>query len=308
MHAHARRGALLGCLMFAGVLSGAGPAAAAEVRIDFSPPHESLYYEAGAGESNDVTYSDDGDKITVTDRGVAAILPSTASTDDTQRALLECTFVLNTVTCPAYQFATFNLGDGDDSLTTAALAEHYGAVPTVNAGPGNDHGSGSMLFYGGPGADDLQPGFGGAPTFAYAPGEAGDLTVGLDGVADDGHPGEGDNVRPGDNLWIRASGNHVLTGSDGPETLHLNFDVTGTSRIDGRGGDDWIDGGAGDDTIDGGAGVDHVYGGGGNDTIETRDGARDGAISCGDGTDTLSADLLDLDVLSYPDCESVTTG
>lgn len=94
------------------------------------------------------------------------------------------------------------------------------------------------------------------------------------GIAFSADGGEGD-----DHLTSGAHG-HLLFGGEGDDTLV------------GGGGDDKIFGDAGKDEIDPGAGEDDVYGGAAADTITAKDGAVDD-ISCGTGTDTLTADVAD---------------
>ena len=144
------------------------------------------------------------------------------------------------------------------------------------------------------------------------------VTVSLNGVADDGRPGEGDDVRDLDvlRLFVPAT----VIGDDGVQAVEIYAAADREpSTIEGRGGADdlragsgreTIDGGAGDDRIEGGfnhdvltggPGRDTIYGdstagncGGygqsctipfGNDVINARDGAAD-QIDCGPGEDT----------------------
>jgi len=81
--------------------------------------------------------------------------------------------------------------------------------------------------------------------------------------------------------------------------------VIGSSTDDRIFGDDagqTIRAGDGDDDITGGGGRDAIAGENGNDTVNSRDGKADD-VSCGPGTDTVSADRRD--GVSV-DCESVT--
>jgi Ca2+-binding RTX toxin-like protein len=157
------------------------------------------------------------------------------------------------------------------------------------------------------------------------------VAVTLGGGADDGRPGEGDDVRNVERVVSHAASK--LVGTDAGEYLQV-FQVDEPSEIDAGGGDDTlkasdgadrldggpgnddIDGGFGDDTIVGGPGQDTISGdlrGGdcgplwcklpfGNDTIDARDGERD-SVSCGVGEDTVLADAVDV---VAGDCEHVT--
>jgi hypothetical protein len=287
MRTHARRGALLGCVLF--VVLGAAPADAATLRVVTSFPHQYLVYDAAAGEKNDVTVTDDGQNLTITDRGVLAILPATSDTS----TVGACTFVLNTAICPRYVWVTFNLGDGDDRFATGDRPDPFTAQPTVYGGPGNDSATGSMEFHGGSGDDDLTLGGGQrGGYFVYDPGEPGDVHVTIDGVADDGHAGEHDNVRPGVNLWIRSPGAPVIEGSDGPDTVDVADNVTGGALVDGRGGDD---------RLSAFGGPDRLIGGPGDDLLSVGPNAL--SVECDDGVDEVRADPA---ILVDPEaCETV---
>jgi hypothetical protein len=66
-------------------------------------------------------------------------------------------------------------------------------------------------------------------------------------------------------------------------------------------GNDHVDAGSGNDNVDPGGGVDQVFAGDGADTITSRDGVAD-LVDCGAGTDTVTADRVDVLV----DCENVS--
>jgi hypothetical protein len=118
---------------------------------------------------------------------------------------------------------------------------------------------------GGPGADDIHGGAGNdAASYAASPGG---VTVTLDGKANDGMPGEGDNVHTDVEDVYGSPGDDTLTGDRANNTL---------------------DGGAGNDSITGGKGFDGLYGGPGNDTINSKDGSMD-VVDCGPGTDRVIA-------------------
>jgi hypothetical protein len=154
------------------------------------------------------------------------------------------------------------------------------------------------------------------------------LTLG--GGADDGRPGEGDDIRGVERIILSKGGRVV--GTDGPEyaKLHQVGDAgeliglggddelrggDGADAIDGGAGADLLDGGFGDDTITGGPGRDRIsadLAGGdcgplwckypfGNDVVQARDGEID-SIACGAGTDRVVADPADT-VAS--DCETI---
>ena len=153
------------------------------------------------------------------------------------------------------------------------------------------------------------------------------------GGADDGRPGEGDDVRGVEQTTVFAPGRFVGTeGADRIEVVQVagpseligggggDFLKTsdGSDRLDGGAGADTLDGGFGDDTLTGGPGRDSIAGDhpsgecglywcklpAGNDTIDARDGERD-SVTCGAGADTVTADPEDA---VAPDCETINRG
>jgi hypothetical protein len=118
-----------------------------------------------------------------------------------------------------------------------------GGDDTLDGGPGAD------LLSGGPGSDAV----------SYATGAP--VIVTLDGQANDGVPGEGDNVGRDVEEIFGSAGGDILAGNDAANT---------------------IDGDAGDDQIAGGRGPDGLFGGDGNDRIFSRDGSAD-RVDCGSG-------------------------
>jgi hypothetical protein len=162
------------------------------------------------------------------------------------------------------------------------------------------------------------------------------ISITLAGGADDGRPGENDDVRSVEHIAVNLAGTYV--GSEGPDDIRVRQvldpvtmnggagddqlrTADGPDTLDGGTGADYLDGGYGDDHITGGAGTDVIHGdiaggdcGGGiygycklpygNDTIDARDGEVD-SIDCGAGTDTV---LADADDVVAPDCETVQRG
>ena len=238
-------------------------------------------------------------------------------------------------------------GAGDDTLQGGDAGE------TVDGGPGNDDVQGNRgadVVLGGDGNDTLTPDYwteqsddvvdgGGGHDQIEMGWQSGDddfqppIDVSVDGAANDGRPGEHDNVTSVERIYQTADA--TLTGSDDADELTI-FNTDGSSRLYGRGGDDklsafdladTLDGGPGADTIEGGFGDDTITGGPGrdminadvagtschwiqcrnpygNDTIEARDGEADN-ITCGVGTDVVDADAADT---VAPDCETVNRG
>ena len=178
----------------------------------------------------------------------------------------DCTATATEVTCPAVTSVVAGLGAGSDALQPSATF----ALPiTADGGPGDD------LLFAGLGSDDLRGGDG-RDTVQYD--RATSVGVSLDGVRNDGAPGEADGVEA--EVVRTGAGADTLTGSSGDDVLHA---------------------GAGDDTITPGGGSDQVLGEAGADTISARDDAPD-SIGCGDDVDLATVDRQD-GVAS--DCETV---
>jgi Ca2+-binding RTX toxin-like protein len=217
-------------------------------------------------------------------------------------------------------------GPGDDEVSGLAGSDQVYGDEGNDTVSGDTHKSASPdVIDGGPGVDSIGQDW---QDSAGAP-----LVITLAGGADDGRPGEGDDVRNVEHLKGFSAGRFV--GTDGPDSFEV-VQVTGPSDLSGLGGDDSLnasdgndrlDGGAGADTLDGGFGDDTIIGGpgqdsisgdtpqgecgiyycklpSGNDTIDARDGERD-SVTCGVGTDTVKADAVDT---VAPDCETVNGG
>jgi hypothetical protein len=162
--------------------------------------------------------------------------------------------------------------DGDDVLAgTPANDSLYGrAGDDVLLGQAGDD-----ELDGGPGADAISGGPG-DDSVSYA-GSPVDVT--LDGHANDGAAGEGDNDLPDVEDVYGSDGPDIIVGSDAENT---------------------IDGNAGGDQITGGRGADGLFGSEGNDQIDSRDGSAD-RVDCGPGTDSALVDASDI----VRDCEKV---
>jgi Ca2+-binding RTX toxin-like protein len=171
-----------------------------------------------------------------------------------------------------------------------------GSANVLRGGLGGDEVSGNGgndVFQGEAGADGADRYFGGVGTDRIDVGSrVRGVRLSLDGIADDGEPGEGDNVS-GDVEQIRGTDfDDVLVGNDAPNTI---FGFVGS---------DLLEGGGGADTLSAGAGFDTVRGEAGNDLIEARDGIRE-IVDCGDGNDTANRDALELSVIG---CEGGAIG
>jgi hypothetical protein len=227
----------------------------------------------------------------------------------------------------------------------------FGGNDVIDGGDGNDEvdgGAGNDKVYGGagndtmwgdhyrdPGADVIDGGPGYDTTQDWSKPEdlqnQPSVDVTLDGVANDGRPGEGDNVVGVEKFQMYVVGRFV--GSDAAENINIyNPGNQGPSTLVGNGGDDTLIGNDFDDTVDGGPGNDHVEGGMGNDSVTGGPGqdviygdatassctwyscqipfgndvvyARDGEpdnIDCGIGTDKAIVDSIDI----VANCETV---
>lgn len=200
-------------------------------------------------------------------------------------------------------------GDGDDYLR-----------PDTNSGsPGND------VVDGGPGIDKVEDWVDNGGTQRL-------VTLTVDGAANDGRPGELDNVTGIEQLTTFVSGHWMM--SDAADVVESWAPVDfGPSTIETRGGDDRVTSGNGRQTIDAGSGADYLEGGFGNDTLTGGPGrdtiagdftgsqcgvfqsctlphgddiinARDGevdTVDCGVGNDRVVADAVD----TLSNCETV---
>ena len=220
-------------------------------------------------------------------------------------------------------------GDGNDVLEGKAGRDHLegGAGDDTLRPDGYEDASGDFVD-GGPGTDLIDSDY--TSRFVDSA-QRPPVAITLSGGADDGRPGEGDDLRGIEQIALSIGGS--VTGTDGPEVIRF-LQVGTASRVDAGGGDDTVVTGDGADTIDGGAGDDDIDAGYGDDTIvpgpgrdkvsaDNRGGdcgplwckfphgddtvdARDGEvdhIDCGFGTDTVQADPQDV---VDPDCENVT--
>jgi hypothetical protein len=186
------------------------------------------------------------------------------------------------------------LGDGDDRL------EHSTAGGAIEGGPGDDDirvTNGIYAITGGPGADRMDATGALTTSVSYAD-HTEAVTVRLNGLADDGAAGEGDNVLgpvtglrggagndsleagPTGSGLFGEGGHDTLVGS--PERDTLGGGEGDDALIAGE-GDDFLRGDAGADVLAGGAGSDEVsYGGDQPLRLSIGDGANDGAAGEGD--------------------------
>ncbi len=198
-----------------------------------------------------------------------------------------------------------NGGSGNDNVDGGA--DNDGLEHCSNCiGSGNDPGVGADTYTGGSGVDKL-----------WLDGHAAGMAISIDGQANDGSSGEGDNVGSDIEVIAGTVHNDSFNGSAGPDTFEGgggnddmhgaggNDDIYGGSgddRVFGDAGSDKVQGASGADSVDGGAGTDQMYGDVAScsvfcsldsDTMAARDGERD-TVDCGGGADSAVVDQLDV--------------
>jgi Ca2+-binding RTX toxin-like protein len=151
-------------------------------------------------------------------------------------------------------FLSINGGDGEDTLTGGPREDSMdggNGNDSVFGGDGNDdlQGGGSNFSAGG---TDVLDGQGGTDDAFYERELA--VNISLNDQADDGFPGEGDNVIV--ERVVTGGGDDVLRGNDGPNAFDGG---DGNDSISGLGGNDLLFGESGSDGLDGGAGSDEIF-------------------------------------------------
>jgi Ca2+-binding RTX toxin-like protein len=179
-------------------------------------------------------------------------------------------------------------GAGSDALSGLGGNDVLMDSGGDTAGDRLDGGDGDDLLAAGPGPDVYIGGDGEDGVTDYA-GRTAAVVATLDGVADDGVAGEGDNLGTDVEDVSGGSGADTITGNAADNQLDGG---AGDDSISGADGNDGLAGGAGRDVIDGGAGRDALEGGAGSDTMKTQDGATDSS-NCGGGTDSAQVDARD---------------
>ena len=269
----------------------AGPAAAEGATV--SGARMALTFDAAPGEANRLTVLRAPGRFRVVDTGaaVAAGAGCTQVAPDTA----ECSDA-------SIRKIVVRLGDGDDVVTASVSTE-----TEIDGGSGNDRleggegpdeleggegddellgGDGGDVLDGGPGADRMS---GGVETFAILDFDAviyeertRPVFVTVDGVADDGEAGEGDNVRRDVEVVVAGRGDDVLRGNE--RFLNALLGGPGDDLLYGGGGQvDVLLGEGGNDVLHGGPGLNGLFGGAGNDVL--RGGPGGDFIQAGNGND-----------------------
>lgn len=236
-----------------------------------------LAFDAAPGEVNHVTVIRAPSSFRILDSG-ATIAPGPGC-EPTGPNQIDCA-------ARGVKRIVIRLGDGDDmlslGLSTQTLVDGGDGVDTLEGGEGSDEllgGPGDDRLFGGDGFD-LVDGGAGADLLSGGEGESDEeffgfdlalyedrqapIRVTLDGLANDGEAGEGDNVLADNELVFAGRGDDVLVGNSGD--INGLFGGPGRDRIYGGGGElDLLFGGVGEDVLFGGAGDDGLFTGPGND-------------------------------------------
>src|SRR3954447_8857247 len=220
------------------------------------------YTETDVNATNSVTggVSSDGTRITVSDTGRSGGRALTLRTDGS------CTVSRATGSCPAAGVSSIVVSTGDQA---DAVTQSTSIPARLIGGDGNDRltgGPADDVLIGEAGADVLTGG-GGRDTADYGA-RTNPVAIALDGTANDGEPGEGDNVALDVEILVGGAGADSLSGSSADNALLGN---AGNDVLNGGEGADQIDGGAGDDTLSGSPGADTLTGGDGTDAASYAD-------------------------------------
>jgi hypothetical protein len=142
-------------------------------------------------------------------------------------------------------------------------------------------GPGDSLLEGGPGSDVLRGGPG-TDSVGYYNGATRGVSVTPDNVANDGEPGEGDDVGSDVEDLGGTDFNDHLVGTDGPNNIQGG---AGDDTIDARGGSDILHGGDGNDVLLGGSGNDIMGALESGEWSTWSDTTWSDRVDCGDGSD-----------------------
>ena len=215
-------------------------------------------------------------------------------------------------------------GEGNDTMQSFSGADTVrgeGGNDSVSAGKEEPEANAADVVDGGSGFDSIPD-----VDADYNRGFDDNVSVSVDGVANDGEAGEGDNVIGVEKLRVTADHATVI-GSAAPDDFFVEANTStirglggndrlvaydGHDTVEGGAGNDYLEGGFGNDVLDGGAGKDQFMGDRtesnviaiGNDRIRARDGVSE-QVSCGIGSDTAQVDRSDVVDSS---CESVDRG
>ncbi len=270
----------------AAALGGAPAALAAEINDGGTTGDGALFYEAAAGETNNLRITQEAgsllfdDDVRVNDRSDNCMQEVDNVRCSTAGELFQIVITLgdgnDSTTLNGVRLATTQLGGpGDDTLRgglgSNQLEGDDGNDTLISIPQPDDSGEfdifGSTRMDGGAGADRFESNSRG--DFVDYSDRAAGVSVTLDGAANDGEAGEGDNVLPGIDFVSGGRGDDRFVGGAGDEGFSGN---AGNDFLDGQAGDDSLDGGAGNDSLNGGEGSDDLFGGAGADGLFGGDG------------------------------------
>ena len=290
----------------------AGSASAGLLYYTSTPaPTDSISYSAAGGEQNLITLQVSGGEYLFSEAGPSGIegFPDFCHrVAGTSPNAVLCAMQVSPGR-PITGFG-FQLSDQDDFVNarTSLPTRIDGGAGSdiIKGGGGPDIINGDGSFAGVDGNDTIEGrggpdsiyGAGGIDTVTYA-NTTPSVFVSLDGVANDGSGGEGDNVDPTVENIVGSKSSDQLTGSGLANVLTGGL---GGDQLDGLSGNDRLIGGDGNDVLSGGLDTDRLQGGDGVDGGIGGPGAD--FISGGDGTD----DYVDYSAVTAPLVVTVPDG
>ena len=299
-----------------------GSVAEIEIQVNLGAGTDRLRVEGGSGAdkirfgSAGVNLNDDDDRDITTMTGVNQFTGSGQGGND----LLVATGGKGTGSTASYPVDLAGL-EGSDTLKGGNADDDLSGGPgpdSVSAGASGDlvqGGSGNDVLKGGVGSDSFHPESGrdkvfgelgndtmsqeatadGPDTFAggrgvdlYFAHRSGGQNVDLNGVADDGLPGERNNIKPDVEEVTTGDGDDIIILSGAANRVEANG---GHDTVKGLGGRDEVIGGSGDDLLLGGEGNDELAGDADQDTVHGN--GDEDEIRGGSGTDRLYGDADD---------------
>jgi Ca2+-binding RTX toxin-like protein len=248
--------ALLGAVVLAVAGPGAAQAATITVHDSKSQQPHAFSFDGLPGEANNVRVTENNDGTTL----VSDVVPMRIVGESSlQGCRLSADAKLATC-APNADPVDFSLGDGNDVIRYEASESMAFPFSTsgLQGGAGNDtfhlgirnEAVGILEIFGGAGTADKV-------TYVSSPGP---VNVTLDGVGNDGHALDRNNVGTDVEVVEGTSRTDVITGSDA-DHREILIGGNGNDRLTGLGGTDvFVEGAApnGSDTIAGGGGIDLV--------------------------------------------------
>lgn len=203
----------------------------------------------------EVLAKDQDDTVQALIGTVDANLNGASGTDNLTSAAGDDTLTLGKADLGGFSSEQASAGDGQDTLNGSTTPN---SNTFLGGGPGDDEllgGPGNDNLFGDTGADDLV----GADGFDFTnwSGSNG-VDVTLDNVANDGEPGENDNVHDDIETLFGTSLSDTMIGAAGDQQF---TSFGGQDTLEGRSGNDTLQAGDGADTIEGEAGSDFIQGG-----------------------------------------------